>query len=145
MAHTHLHSSWKDHVFSQELVALIAEDKEIKQALFPPCGPTPSSAKGGGEPKINAQWKLSMLLLGDKPKYRVSIAAAATAVAAKDTKAKQGYANEIKNRLDKYESHLMPLSSHLRVVVTKWERLLGPIIHRWARRVLASTMRRAST
>ncbi|KAJ7848903.1 hypothetical protein B0H13DRAFT_2403715 [Mycena leptocephala] len=96
MAYTHLHSSWKDHVFSEELVALIAEDKEIKQALFPPCGPTPSSANGGDEPKINAQWKLSVLLLGDKPKYRVPIAAAATAAAAKDTKANQGTAKIIR-------------------------------------------------
>jgi hypothetical protein len=49
---------------------------------------------GGGKPKIDAQWKLANLLLGDDGKYKESLK-----VAAAVPKDKNGYANKIKNRL----------------------------------------------
>ncbi|KAJ7876953.1 hypothetical protein B0H14DRAFT_3786596 [Mycena olivaceomarginata] len=56
---------------------LIAEDKDIKQSLYPPCGPNASSSNGGGKPKIDTQWELANLLLGDDEKYKESLKAAA--------------------------------------------------------------------
>ncbi|KAJ7775672.1 hypothetical protein DFH07DRAFT_952065 [Mycena maculata] len=85
--------SWKDPALSEKLIALIMENKYIKQALYPPCGPNASTTNGGGKTKVNAQWQLSVLLLGDLPKYKEVIAAC-------DTPKKQlGYANRIKNRM----------------------------------------------
>ncbi|KAJ7791867.1 hypothetical protein B0H14DRAFT_3565952 [Mycena olivaceomarginata] len=61
----------------KKVLALIAEDKDIKQSLYPPCGPNASSSNGGGKPKIDAQWELANLLLGDDEKYKESLKAAA--------------------------------------------------------------------
>lgn len=79
---------------SEKLIALIAEDKFIKQSLYPPCGPNASTTKGGGKPKVEAQFELARLLLGDDEKYKASIEAAAS-----NPKDRLGYANKIKNRL----------------------------------------------
>ncbi|KAJ7135078.1 hypothetical protein C8R46DRAFT_1048023 [Mycena filopes] len=78
---------------SEQLLALIAENTDIKRSLYPPCGPNASSAKGGGKPKTGAQWDLAVLLLGNIPKFKDSIAACET------PKEKLAYANKIKNRL----------------------------------------------
>ncbi|KAJ7738855.1 hypothetical protein DFH07DRAFT_752405, partial [Mycena maculata] len=86
--------SWKDPARSEKLLALIAEDKFIKQSLYPPCGPNASTTNGGGKPKVEAQWQLAMLLLGEDEKYKASIEAAAS-----NPKDRLGYANKIKNRL----------------------------------------------
>ncbi|KAJ6534891.1 hypothetical protein B0H19DRAFT_1383230 [Mycena capillaripes] len=91
---TVLNVNWKDPTMSQKLIALIAENKEIKQALYPPCGPNASSVQGGGEPKVNAQFNLAVLLLGSIDKYKESIAAAALV-----PKDRLAYANKFKNRL----------------------------------------------
>ncbi|KAJ7713778.1 hypothetical protein B0H14DRAFT_3523242 [Mycena olivaceomarginata] len=50
-----------------------AEDKDIKRSLYPPCGPNAFSSNGGGKPKIDAQWELTNLLLGDDEKYKESL------------------------------------------------------------------------
>lgn len=75
------------------------EHKQIKQSLYPPCGPNASTTNGGGKPKSNAHWDLFVLLLGDDEKYKASLAAAEAAAAVKKPKMKLAYANKIKNRL----------------------------------------------
>jgi hypothetical protein len=62
--------------------------------LYPPCDPNASSSNGGGKPKIDAQWELANLLLGDDEKYKESLKAVAAV-----PKDKNGYANNIKNWL----------------------------------------------
>ncbi|KAF8197818.1 hypothetical protein K438DRAFT_2016517 [Mycena galopus ATCC 62051] len=85
---------WKNDVeLSTTMVALIGENAEIKQSLFPPCGPNASSQKGGGKPKTNAQWQLAVLLFGSMEKFKDAIAACTTAAQ------KRVWANKIKNRL----------------------------------------------
>ncbi|KAJ7239514.1 hypothetical protein C8J57DRAFT_1727348 [Mycena rebaudengoi] len=84
---------WKDPQLSVELLALITQDKKIKQALYPPCGPNASTSNGGGEHKVQAQWNLCVKLLGSLPKYADAIAAVDSA------KDRTGFANKIKNRL----------------------------------------------
>ncbi|KAJ7922263.1 hypothetical protein B0H13DRAFT_1866025 [Mycena leptocephala] len=69
----------------QELVALIAEDKEIKQALFPPCGPTPSSAKRWRRAQVNAMEAIRAPARR-QAKVQGIHCGAATAAAAKDTR-----------------------------------------------------------
>ncbi|KAJ7733589.1 hypothetical protein DFH07DRAFT_780603 [Mycena maculata] len=67
---------WKDPALREKLIALIMENKYIKQALYPPCGPNASTTNGGG-----------------KTKYKEVIAACNT------PKKQLGYANRIKNRM----------------------------------------------
>ncbi|KAJ7154919.1 hypothetical protein C8R43DRAFT_1126303 [Mycena crocata] len=85
--------NWKDPQLSVELLMHISENKDIKQALFPPCGPNTSTTNGGGKKKVDAQWKLAFLLLGKIEKYKDALAAVST------PKEKQFWANKIKNRL----------------------------------------------
>ncbi|KAJ7911266.1 hypothetical protein B0H13DRAFT_2328479 [Mycena leptocephala] len=66
---------------------------DIKRSLYPPCGPNASTQKGGGKPKVNAQWEVAVALLGDIEKYKDAIAACDT------PKEKLVFANKIKNRL----------------------------------------------
>jgi hypothetical protein len=54
------------------------EHKNIKQALFPPCGPNASTARGGGQSKAHAHFQLCQLLLGDDEKYKATLELAAT-------------------------------------------------------------------
>ncbi|KAJ7939056.1 hypothetical protein B0H13DRAFT_2301266 [Mycena leptocephala] len=77
---------------SVRLPALISEDADIKRSLYPPCGANASTKKGGGKPKVNAQWELALLLLGSMEKYKDVIAAC-------QTQEKLVIANKIKNRL----------------------------------------------
>ncbi|KAJ7164103.1 hypothetical protein C8R46DRAFT_1220612 [Mycena filopes] len=87
--------NWKKHPeLSEKLVAIILEDKLIKQSLFPPCGPNASTTKGGGKPKATAHWELCLLLLGELPRYKESLAAAGNVPADK-----LAYANKMKNRI----------------------------------------------
>ncbi|KAJ7623090.1 hypothetical protein DFH06DRAFT_961539, partial [Mycena polygramma] len=85
--------SWKDPALSVKLLALISEDTLIKQFLFPTCGPNPSTRDGGGKPKVNADWDLVLLLLGDMEKYPDAIAASTT------PKERLACGNKIKNRI----------------------------------------------
>lgn len=91
--YTHLLCSWKDPQLSVKLLAIISEDADIKRSLYPPCGPNASTQKGGGKPKVNAQWEVAVALLGDIEKYKDAIAACDT------PKEKLVFANKIKNRL----------------------------------------------
>ncbi|KAJ7728689.1 hypothetical protein DFH07DRAFT_998729 [Mycena maculata] len=84
---------WKDPDLSCQLLTLIMENKAIKQSLYPPCGPNASTTKGGGKPKVNAQWDLCVLLLGHLAKYKDALEACTT------PKDRLAYANKIKNRL----------------------------------------------
>ncbi|KAJ7835772.1 hypothetical protein B0H13DRAFT_2678286 [Mycena leptocephala] len=84
---------WKDPQLSVKLLAIISEDADIKRSLYPPCGPNASTQKGGGKPKVNAQWEVAVALLGDIEKYKDAIAACDT------PKEKLVFANKIKNRL----------------------------------------------
>ncbi|KAJ7916580.1 hypothetical protein B0H13DRAFT_2448116 [Mycena leptocephala] len=77
---------------SARLPALISEDADIKRSLYPPCGPNVSTKKGGGKPKVNAQWEFAVLLLGSMEKYKDVIVAC-------QTQEKLVIANKIKNRL----------------------------------------------
>ncbi|KAJ7435296.1 hypothetical protein B0H11DRAFT_1937702 [Mycena galericulata] len=86
---------WKDPALSMQLVALIMESKDIKQSLYPPCGPNVSTTKGGGKPKTTAQWDLFVLLLGEDDKYKDAVTAAAIG----KPKVRVSYGNKIKNRL----------------------------------------------
>ncbi|KAJ7445024.1 hypothetical protein B0H11DRAFT_2341698 [Mycena galericulata] len=86
---------WKDPDLSSKLVALIMESKDIKQSLYPPCGPNVSTTKGGGKPKTTAQFDLFVLLLGEDDKYKDAVAAAAIG----KPKVRLRYGNKIKNRL----------------------------------------------
>ncbi|KAJ7174751.1 hypothetical protein C8R46DRAFT_1347809 [Mycena filopes] len=87
--------NWKaDPALSETLLALICEHTEIKRSLYPPCGPNASSTQGGGKPKTAAQWELCVLLVGQLPKYKESIAAATDMPSTK-----LAYGNKIKNRL----------------------------------------------
>ncbi|KAJ6552893.1 hypothetical protein B0H19DRAFT_1155192 [Mycena capillaripes] len=92
-AKTVLDVDWKDPTLSVKLLSLIAENTDIKQSLFPPCGPNASTTDGGGKPKVTAQWELAVLLLGKMDKYRDAIDACDT------PKKKLVYANKIKNRI----------------------------------------------
>ncbi|KAJ7108895.1 hypothetical protein C8R43DRAFT_962832 [Mycena crocata] len=69
---------WKDPQLSVELLMHILENKDIKQALFPPCGPNASTTNGGGKKKIDAQWKLAFILLSKIEKYKEALAAVST-------------------------------------------------------------------
>jgi hypothetical protein len=88
-------SSWKDPARSEKLLALIGENKSIKQALYPPCGANASSKDGGGKKKVEALWKLCLLLLKGDPKYAEALAAATAGSA----KVRAAWANKIKARL----------------------------------------------
>ncbi|KAJ6615359.1 hypothetical protein B0H10DRAFT_2220394 [Mycena sp. CBHHK59/15] len=90
---TKLEVDWKDPELSLKLVALIMENKSIKQSLYPPCGPNASTTNGGGKPKTNAQWELCLLLLGDMEKYKDTLAAVKT------PKEKLSWGNKLKNRM----------------------------------------------
>ncbi|KAJ7205818.1 hypothetical protein GGX14DRAFT_327153, partial [Mycena pura] len=85
--------SWSDPTLSEELVAQIFENRDIKRALYPPPGPNASTAKGGGKTKTSAHWLLCLKVFGEKPKYKKALAAVDTA------KDRTAYANKIKNRL----------------------------------------------
>ncbi|KAJ6583200.1 hypothetical protein B0H10DRAFT_1962287 [Mycena sp. CBHHK59/15] len=71
-------------------------NRGIKQSLYPPCGPNVSTTNGSGKPKVNTQWKLAVLLLGDLDKYRDVLA---TCVKPNQ---KLVLANKMKNRLRAY-------------------------------------------
>ncbi|KAJ6611009.1 hypothetical protein B0H10DRAFT_2437733 [Mycena sp. CBHHK59/15] len=87
--------NWKDPACSEKLLALIGENKSIKQALYPPCSANASTKNGGGKKKVEALWKLCLLLLEGDDKYTEALAAA-TAGSAKD---RSSWANKIKARL----------------------------------------------
>ncbi|KAJ7182291.1 hypothetical protein C8R43DRAFT_1115935 [Mycena crocata] len=86
---------WKNPELSQKLLAKIAESKEIKQALYPPCGPNAATKDGGGQKKVFALWRLANELLGDDDRYKAALAAAAAGTA----KDRAAWANKIKGRL----------------------------------------------
>ncbi|KAJ7775996.1 hypothetical protein DFH07DRAFT_696726, partial [Mycena maculata] len=81
------------HELSEGLIACIMESADIKRALYPPPGPNTSTAKGGGQTKVGAQWQLCLNLLGEDPNFKEALEACIT------TKEQTAYANKIKNRL----------------------------------------------
>ncbi|KAF7372946.1 hypothetical protein MSAN_00501600 [Mycena sanguinolenta] len=70
------------------------ENATIKQSLFPPPGPNPSTVKGGGTPKNVAQFQLCKLLLGKDEKYKDALAQAEG-----NPKERASWSTKIKNRL----------------------------------------------
>ncbi|KAJ7081709.1 hypothetical protein C8R44DRAFT_894942 [Mycena epipterygia] len=88
--------SMEDLALPQKLIALVFENKNIKQSLYPPCGLNASTTNGGGKKKVDAQWQLCVLLLGDITKYKDAIAAID---AVNNSKGNLSWANKMKNRL----------------------------------------------
>ncbi|KAF8214365.1 hypothetical protein K438DRAFT_1563836, partial [Mycena galopus ATCC 62051] len=89
-----------DNERSEKLVALIMEDADIKRALFAPCGPNASTAKGGGKSKASAQFDLCKLLLEGEAEYQDILARADNS-----PKDRTALALKIKNRLRTYVAY----------------------------------------
>ncbi|KAE9385357.1 hypothetical protein BT96DRAFT_1007116 [Gymnopus androsaceus JB14] len=60
------------------LIACIAKDKDIKNGLYPGPGANISTAKGGGLPKTEHQFKLFTMIFGDHPEWQPAIELAQT-------------------------------------------------------------------
>ncbi|KJA22275.1 hypothetical protein HYPSUDRAFT_109804, partial [Hypholoma sublateritium FD-334 SS-4] len=64
---TNIHSSWNSDNLSEQLIAAITDDPDIKQGLFPSPGANVSTTKGGGKRKSFWQRKLAEILFAEHP------------------------------------------------------------------------------
>lgn len=74
----------------------ITDNEDIWKGLFPGCGPTPSTAKGGGKTKVEFYGMLAGLIFATHEKYAGTYALFTTSPAEK-----ADWANKIKNRLNR--------------------------------------------
>ena len=91
--------SWKEVDLSFSLLNVITEDGDVKRGLYPPVGPTLSSQKGGGKPKIDFQWKACIALFEDDTTYGPALVRARALTGKAGAAARLSWAGKIKNRL----------------------------------------------
>ena len=65
-----IHISWRDPSLTWAFIAAITNDPLIKQGLFPSPGTNVSTSKGGGKPKTNHHYMVTVAIFGEHNVYK---------------------------------------------------------------------------
>ena len=65
-----IHISWRDPSLTWAFIAAITNDPLIKQGLFPSPGTNVSTSKGGGKPKTDHHYMVTVAIFGEHDVYK---------------------------------------------------------------------------